>query len=326
MEAFWSRLCFNGIVDDERAAIRICMTESGAFTEPGWELYRTFLAVVREGSLSGAARALGLTQPTAGRHVDALEQALGLSLFIRTQQGLSPTEAALSLRPFAESLESTSAALLRAASSQGEGVRGTVRITASEVVAVEVLPPILADLHAAYPELTIELVPSNRLEDLLRREADIAVRMQPPTQGVLVARQLGGIELGAFAHRRYLERRGVPATLGDLAGHTLIGYDKENAFLRSVRAQLPWIQRHRFALRTDSDLAAIAALRAGFGIGFCQVGLAQRNPDLVRLFVDEVSITLDTWLAMHEDLRDSPRCRAVFDALAEGLRRYINGN
>lgn len=144
------------------------MTESGAFTEPGWELYRTFLAVVREGSLSGAARALGLTQPTAGRHVDALEQALGLSLFIRTQQGLSPTEAALSLRPFAESLESTSAALLRAASSQGEGVRGTVRITASEVVAVEVLPPILADLHAAYPELTIELVPSNRLEDLLR--------------------------------------------------------------------------------------------------------------------------------------------------------------
>jgi len=326
MEAFWARLCFNGIVDDEHAAIRICMTESGAFTEPGWELYRTFLAVVREGSLSGAARALGLTQPTAGRHVDALEQALGLSLFIRTQQGLSPTEAALSLRPFAESLESTSAALLRAASSQGEGVRGTVRVTASEVVAVEVLPPILTDLHAAYPELTIELVPSNRLEDLLRREADIAVRMQPPTQGVLVARQLGGIELGAFAHRRYLEQRGVPATLGDLTGHTLIGYDKENAFLRGVRAQLPWIQRNRFALRTDSDLAAIAALRAGFGIGFCQVGLAQRNPDLVRLFVDEVSITLDTWLAMHEDLRDSPRCRAVFDALAVGLQRYINGN
>ncbi|WP_199032495.1 LysR family transcriptional regulator [Ralstonia sp. ASV6] len=301
------------------------MSEPRVFTEPGWELYRTFLAVVREGSLSGAARALGLTQPTAGRHVDALEQALGLPLFIRTQQGLSPTEVALSLRPFAESLESTSAALLRAASSHGEGVRGTVRITASEVVAVEVLPPILADLHAAYPELTLELVPSNRMEDLLRREADIAVRMQPPTQGVLIARHIGGIELGVYGHRRYLERRGVPATLGDLTGHTLIGYDKESAFLRSVRAQLPWAQRNRFALRTDSDLAAIAALRAGFGIGFCQVGLAQHNPDLVRLFADEVSIVLDTWLAMHEDLRDSPRCRVVFDALATGLRRYIDG-
>ena len=131
--------------------------------EPGWELYRTFLAVVREGSLSGAARALGLTQPTAGRHVDALERTLGLSLFIRTQQGLSPTEAALSLRPFAESLEATSAALLRAASSHGQGVRGTVRITASDVVAVEVLPPILAELHAAYPDLTLELAGLGRL-------------------------------------------------------------------------------------------------------------------------------------------------------------------
>ncbi|WP_296226186.1 LysR family transcriptional regulator [Ralstonia sp. UBA689] len=299
---------------------------SEAFSEPGWELYRTFLAVVREGSLSGAARVLGLTQPTAGRHVDALEQALGLTLFIRTQQGLSPTEAALSLRPFAESLEATSAALLRAASSQGEGVRGTVRITASDVVAVEVLPPILTDLHAAYPELAIELVPSNRMEDLLRREADIAVRMQRPSQGVLVARHIGGIELGVYAHRRYLKQRGTPAALDDLASHTLIGYDKESAFLRSMRAQLPWVQRSRFALRTDSDLAAIAALRAGFGVGFCQVGLARRNPDLVRLFAAEVSITLDTWLAMHEDLRDSPRCRVVFDALAAGLARYINGD
>ncbi|EGY64606.1 Cyn operon transcriptional activator [Ralstonia pickettii] len=322
MEAFWACLCFNGIVDIKRAAIQICMDRS----EPGWELYRTFLAVVREGSLSGAARALGLTQPTVGRHVDALERALGMSLFIRTQQGLSPTEAALSLRPFAESLEATSAALLRAASSQGEGVRGTVRITASEVVAVEVLPPILADLHAAYPELTLELVPSNRMEDLLRREADIAVRMHPPSQGVLVARHLGGIELGLFAHQRYLAQRGMPTTIEELAGHTLIGYDKENAFLRSMRAQFPWVQRNRFALRTDSDLAAIAALRAGFGIGFCQVGLARHNADLVRLFSEQIAITLDTWLAMHEDLRDSPRCRVVFDALATGLLRYINGD
>jgi DNA-binding transcriptional LysR family regulator len=201
-----------------------------------------------------------------------------------------------------------------------------VRIPASDVVAVEVLPPILADLHAAYPELTIELVPSNRMEDLLRREADIAVRMQRPSQGVLVARHIGGIELGVYAHRRYLARRGTPATLDALADHVLIGYDKENAFLRSVRALVPWMQRNRFALRTDSDLAAIAALRAGFGIGFCQVGLARHNPDLVRLFADQVSLTLDTWLAMHEDLRDSPRCRVVFDALAAGLVRYIHGD
>jgi len=302
------------------------MTTPEPLGEPGWELYRTFLAVVREGSLSGAARVLGLTQPTAGRHVDALERALGLTLFLRTQQGLSPTEAAVSLRPFAESLEATSAALLRAASSHGTGVRGTVRITASDVVATEVLPPILAELHAAYPQLTLELAPSNRMEDLLHREADIAVRMQRPTQGALVARHIGGIELGIYGHHRYLAQRGMPATLDALAQHALIGYDKDNAFLRSVRAQLPWMQRNRFALRTDSDLAAIAALRAGFGIGFCQVGLARRDPELVRLFADQVSVTLDTWLAMHEDLRDIPHCRVVFDALAAGLARYINGD
>jgi DNA-binding transcriptional LysR family regulator len=137
---------------------------------------------------------------------------------------------------------------------------------------------------------------------------------------------LGEIELGLFAHQRYLAQRGTPTTVEELAGHTLIGYDKENAFLRSVRAQFPWIQRNRFALRTDSDLAAIAALRAGFGIGFCQVGLVRHNADLVRLFGNQVSITLDTWLAMHEDLRDSPPCRVVFDALATGLLRYINGD
>jgi DNA-binding transcriptional LysR family regulator len=298
------------------------MTDSSS--SPGWELYRTFLEVMREGSLSGAARALGLTQPTVGRHVDALELALGFSLFVRTQQGLSPTEAAWSLRPYAESLEATSAALLRVASGHGGGVRGTVRITASEIVAVEVLPPILADLQAAHPELGIELVPSNRVKDLLRRDADIAVRMQRPAQGVLIARHIGGIELGVYAHRRYLRRKGRPATLDELAGYALIGYDKETAFIRSMKDQLPWMRRDRFALRTDSDLAALAALRAGFGIGLCQVGLAKRNSALVRLFADEVAPKLDTWVVMHEDLRDSPRCRAAFDALVTGLSRYVS--
>ncbi|PTB19728.1 LysR family transcriptional regulator [Trinickia symbiotica] len=293
-------------------------------SDPGWELYRSFLEVIREGSLSGAARALGLTQPTVGRHIDALERALGFSLFVRTQQGLSPTEAALSLSPYAESLEAASAALLRAASGHGAGIRGTVRITASEVVAVEVLPPILADLRGSHPELDIELVPSNRLTDLLRRDADIAVRMRRPEQGVLIARHIGGIELGVYAHRQYLRRKGTPATLDDLAGHALIGYDRETAFLRSVKDQLPWIRRDRFALRTDSDLAGLAALRCGFGIGFCQVGLAKRDRALVRLFGDQVRMELDTWVAMHEDLRDSPRCRVTFDALVAGLSRYVN--
>ena len=293
-------------------------------TQPSWDLYRTFLGVMREGSLSGAARALGLTQPTVGRHVDALEQATGLTLFIRTQQGLSPTQAALSLLPHAEALESTTAAFLRAASSQGTGVSGTIRITASDVVTVEVLPPILTELHVAYPELVIELVPSNRIEDLLQREADIAVRMQRPTQGALIARRIGNVELGLYAHREYIERRGKPARIGDLADHALIGFDKETAFVRSMKNEVPWLQRESLALRTDSDLATLALLRAGFGITACQVGIARRDPNLVRLFPKQIALRLDTWLAMHEDLRDNPSCRVTFAALTEGLTRYVD--
>src|SRR5262249_36927421 len=128
---------------------------------PDWSLYRSFLCVLRSGSLSAGAREEGLTQPTVGRHIDALEKALGVSLFIRSRHGLAPTDAALELRPYAESLEATAAALVRAAVGRA-GTRGTVRVTASEVVGAEVLPPILARLHEAHPGLAIELVLSNR--------------------------------------------------------------------------------------------------------------------------------------------------------------------
>src|SRR5471032_2705843 len=150
--------------------------------EPNWEWYRSFLSVVETGSLSAAARALGLAQPTMGRHIEALEHALGLALFTRSHDGYAPTDAALQLRPYAETLAATAAALRRVASSQGDGVRGTVRLTASEVVGVEVLPPILSALRRQHPALVIELVLSNQVDDLLRREADIAVRMVRPAQ------------------------------------------------------------------------------------------------------------------------------------------------
>jgi DNA-binding transcriptional LysR family regulator len=288
---------------------------------PDWSLYRSFLSVLRTGSLSAAARQEGLTQPTIGRHIDALEKALGVALFTRSQHGLLPTEAASELRPYAESLEATAAALVRAAVGRG-GTRGTVRVTASEVVGAEVLPPILAELREAHPELTLELVLSNRSEDLLRREADIAVRMVRPTQQTLVARHVGDVELGLHARRDYLERRGTPSSVDELRGHTLIGFDHENAFIRSVRARGFSLDRGMFALRSDSDLAQLAALRAGFGIGVCQVALARRSPDLVRLLPKSFVFKLEVWIAMHADLRSSARCRVVADALAAGLGAY----
>src|SRR5882724_1207010 len=187
--------------------------------DPSWDLYRTLLAVIEERSLSGAARALGLTQPTVGRHIDALEQAVGFQLFTRSQLGLAPTEAAQELRPYAEALAATAASLLRVASAERGAVRGAVRLTASETVGAEVLPPILTDLREQYPELVIELILSNAMEDLLHREADIAVRMAKPSQGALLAKHLGPIDVGLHAHRRYLGRYGTPMRLEQLAGH-----------------------------------------------------------------------------------------------------------
>ncbi|NRR32830.1 LysR family transcriptional regulator [Oxalobacteraceae bacterium] len=291
--------------------------------EANWEWYRSFLGVLEAGSLSAAARALGLTQPTMGRHIDGLEGALGLTLFTRSQNGFAPTEAALQLRPYAETLAATAAALRRVASGQGDGVRGAVRISASEVIGVEVLPPILARLRAQHPALTIELLLSNRVDDLLLREADIAVRMLRPTQDALVARRIGIVELGFFARRDYLARCGTPATTAALAGHALIGFDRETDYLRRLRVRFPVANRENFSFRADSDLAQLAAIRAGYGIGVCQVALGARDPQLQRVLPAELSIELDTWLAMHEDLRDSPRCAVTFAALAQGLADYL---
>ncbi|MQT11438.1 LysR family transcriptional regulator [Segnochrobactrum spirostomi] len=289
---------------------------------PDWTLYRTFLAVLEEGSLSGAARALGLAQPTIGRHVDALEAALGLSLFVRAPHGLSPTDAALALRPHAEAMRATAAAMVRTASGVADAVAGTVRVSASEMIGAEVLPPIVAELLAAHPGLAIELVLNNRTDDLLRREADIAVRMVAPTQDALVARKLGVIPLGFHAHRDYLARRGVPTSLADFPSHSLIGFDRETVFVRGLAAAGLFVDRDGFALRTDSDLAHFAAIRAGCGIGMCQIALAARHPALVRV-LPEVSFPMPTWLVMHEDLRRVRRFRVVFDALAEGLSAHV---
>jgi DNA-binding transcriptional LysR family regulator len=290
--------------------------------EPNWAWYRTFLAVLDTGSLSGAARTLGVAQPTIGRHIDGLETALQLKLFTRSFDGYAPTDAALALQPYAAGVAATSAALLRVASSHGSGVRGTVRLSASEVVGAEVLPPILASLRSAHPELVVELVLSNDIDDLLRREADIAVRMVRPTQDALIATRVGDIELGLYAHADYLAARGVPASLDDLSRHALIGYDRASPLVRRFQEQFPAFARARLALRTNSDLAQLGAIRAGFGIGVCQVGLGVRDASLVRVLPRAFAAQLDTWIAMHEDLRDSGRCAVTFAALVAGLKAY----
>jgi DNA-binding transcriptional LysR family regulator len=290
----------------------------------GWELYRSYLSVMKEGSLSGAARAMDIAQPTVGRHISALEKALGVALFTRSQTGLLPTEAARSLEPFAQAMSSSAAALLRAAEGQGAGIKGTVRVTASEVMGIEVLPPIICQLQSDYPDLKVELVLTNRVQDLLKREADIAIRMAPPKQDLLIARRVGKVNLGLLAHKQYLSKRGTPQVMADLPQHALIGFDEETPFVRAARKGFPMWHREAFAVRTDSDMAALALIRAGCGIGISHVALAARDPELVQVLPESLTIGLETWLTMHEDLRNTPRCKVAFDALVQGLTHYAS--
>ncbi len=316
------RLCadinINKIDENRAAVIHIFMD-----MEPNWDFYRTLLAVLQHGSLSAAARELGLTQPTIGRHIDALEDTIGTQLFVRSSNGLLPTEAALELRPYAEALAATSAALLRTASGSRGRVGGTVRISASEVIGVEVLPRILVPLMDAYPDLDIELSASDAIEDLLNREADIAIRMTAPAQDALVAQRIGNIPLAFHAHRRYLDKYGRPQSLDDLAGHRLIGFDRQTAYIRSLVKQFRIPQDIDFSFKADSPLAQLSAIRAGLGIGICQNGLAAQDLDLEHILADVFEIPLGTWVVMHESIRTTPRYRVTFDALVEGLTDYV---
>ena len=287
-----------------------------------WDLLGAFLAVMRTGSLSGASRALGVAQPTVRRQIEKLEEVLGVVLFTRSQAGLVATEAAEATLPFTESMAGAAEALVRSVSAPTDAERGTVRVTCSEVVGVEVLPPMLAELRRAHPRLQIELSLSNANEDLLRRDADVAVRMAQPTQSALVAKRIGAVPLGVFASESYLADREAPRSLGELRAHALIGKDRDASFYAALAAAGLPLKPKDFALRTDSDAAYIAAMRAGAGIGMCQVPLAAGPPRLRRL-LPKLSQELPVWVVTHEDLRASRRVSIVFEHLAVSLGAYV---
>ncbi|HSY30104.1 MAG TPA: LysR family transcriptional regulator [Burkholderiaceae bacterium] len=293
-------------------------------TQIDWALYRSFLAALREGSLSAAARSLGMTQPSIGRHIDALEALLGVSLFTRAQDGLRPTRIAFELRGPAEAMAAAAQQALRIASGTAEDERGTVRVTASNIVGAAVLPPMLTRYRERNPHVELELVLTNRNTDLLKREADIAVRMMRPTQQALIAKRIGITYIGMFAHRRYVEERGLPKNVMELKQHTLIGFDQDPAALQLLQKWGGAIQRDDFSFRSDSELAQLSALRAGFGIGGCQIGIARNDPDMIPVLPHELLFELDMWLVTHDGLRRNMRVMNLFEFLAGELTGYIS--
>lgn len=290
-----------------------------------WSLWRTFLAVAETGSLSAAARRLGITQPTAGRQIAALESALGRTLFLRVASGLHLEEAAVPLVDEARAMALSAAALDRLATSSVTALSGTIRLAASHTVAAEVLPHTLAPFLAAHPGLEVEVTASNSTADLMRREADLALRMRRPEQAALLARKLADVPLGLFAHERYLARAGTPATRGDLRHHILIGPDRDPVLSQVLDTLGPGFRRADLRLRADSEAVHMGALRAGLGIAICQKGIAARDPALREVLAGDMPLSLDCWLVTHPDLRAVPRIRALADHLAATLPTCFAG-
>lgn len=288
-----------------------------------WRLVRSFLAALDQGSLLGAARVLNASQPTIGRHIAELESQLGVLLFERTGRGLLPSPTALQLADAARAMDTAAHQMARQVSGADAGISGTVRITASQPVACFVLPPVLAQMRLVLPDIQVELVASNAVSNLLRREADIALRMVQPDQASLVVKRIAKITLGTYAHRDYLRRRGTPKQPQDLLAHELVGSDRDEAILKGMAGFGLPVTREAFAFRCDDLIAYWEAVRAGLGIGFIADYLAATDKDVVAVLPMIKVPPLPIWLTVHREIRTSRRIRAVYDFLSQAVPKAL---
>ncbi|MBO6724147.1 MAG: LysR family transcriptional regulator [Rhizobiaceae bacterium] len=294
-------------------------------TEFDWNLIRSFVAVAEAGSLSEAARRLSSSQPTLGRHVTELEVALGVVLFRRGRGGYELTENGIAFLDRAKAMRENADALARLAIGREETVAGTVRITASEIIATYVLPSIMARLGESEPGIEVEIVASNQVGNLLRRDADIAIRMVAPAQDDIIARKIADLPLICCAASSYLDRRGRPRQATDLLEHDLVGFDRDDDIILGFAHFGVEVDRHEFRFRTDNQVVFWEAVRAGNGIGFAQASLVSRDPGVEPILPEMPLPALPMWLAMHHDVRHSPRIRRAADFLFAELKAYSAG-
>lgn len=279
--------------------------------------------MVETGSLTAAAELLATSQPTLSRQIAAMEKRIGTLLFERVGRGLRLTATGQALVEPARQMQTAANALSLAALGQSHETAGTVRISASEMTATYVLPTILYELRRTHPEIQIELAVTNRVENLLEREADIAVRHADPGQGNLVARRIGGFRLGAFAHPRYLEHVGE-IDFSQPHRYEWLGLDRSDLVLRGFREIGLTVGREFFAFRCDDQVTLWQMVKAGLGIGFGPLFVAKQEPALRQVLAELTLPTLPVWVTTHRELRSSMRIRLVFDALVSGLSTMVD--
>lgn len=286
-----------------------------------WNRARAFLATADAGSFSGAARLLGTTQPTVGRQVAALEDELDVVLFERHGRGLSLTATGLELVEPLRAMKDAAERFSRVAMGQSLSLDGPIRISAAEVDAAYVLPPIVAEVRALHPGITIEIVATNQVSDLGRREADIAIRSFRPTDENLIARKVNEDIAYLYATPAYLESIGNPSDLEGLSRAEFVDFDESRVFMKGLNAMglsltpanAPWLcanQQVQWSLITQGS---------GIGVMVKQVGDADERVE--RVMPDLINFPMATWLTSHREVRTSRRVRVVFDILAERLSR-----
>ncbi|MCZ4316587.1 LysR family transcriptional regulator [Comamonadaceae bacterium G21597-S1] len=287
--------------------------------KPDWNQLRAFLETAETGSLSAAARKLGLTQPTLSRQVAAIEQRMGVVLFERVGKAMALTATGLDLLEHARAMGAAAEALGLAATGRSQAVGGVVSVSASDVVAAYLLPPLVRQLRTQEPGIAIEVVATNALSDLLRREADIAIRHVKPEQPDLIARLLREATAGFYASEDWVRVHGHPRSAEDAARLPFVGSDRAGQFLGYLRQHGLPLQESNFSCFSDHSVAHWALVREGLGIGAMMDEVARSTPGVVRVLDEVPPVRFPIWLVTHRELRTARRIRAVFEALAHGL-------
>jgi len=286
-----------------------------------WNHIRAFLATVEEGSLSGAARALRQTQPTLSRQISMLEDALQLTLFERGTRAMQLTDSGTELLSHVRGMADFATQISRVAAGQSQAIEGTVRITSSDAMAAYALPGCQISLRRLHPGISIELVPSNELSDLTRRDADIAIRHVRPEQPDLIAKKIADMEISLFASKAYLDELGPTNTIADFARADFIGYQSPDRLVPQISAMGIPVTKKNFGITTSNGSTMYELVRDGASIAFLPTVVAEGRLGLQRITPDAPTFSMETWLVTHREIQTSRRIRLTFDHLASELAK-----
>ena len=284
-----------------------------------WRALQDVVTVAETGSLSAAARRLNVSQPTVGRRIEQLEDQLGAMLFNRTARGLTLTKVGEGILNHAKQMEEEALAIERVATGANQELQGNVRVSLIEDLGIQWLPQKLSEFHVQFPHLSIDVNIDNRNVNLLRHEADIAVRLARPEQVDLICRKVGMLHFGLYASQSYLDEHGIPEQRADLKKHYHVGFDEAMARGSQIKKLESLFQQENIRHRSNSHMEMIEATRAGLGCAALCCFIGDTYPELSRVLIKGIDYAREIWLVTHAEINSSARIRAVFDFLGKSL-------